>query len=243
MRIELERRLHERNCFITLTYSDEHLPSDYSLDKSHLTKFFKRLRKQRGSFRYYACGEYGDQTQRAHYHACLFGMDFSDKQHFRRIGTNHLYTSEELNRIWGYGHCSVGSLTFESAAYCARYVMKKKIGLTNKATSHVRLDEQTGELIPLVQPYAVMSLQTAIGKAWLEKHHSDIYGANKDFLVLKGKKLKPAKYFDRIYDAINPKHMEEIKTQRKDKFEPMTDQELRAHAKITRARIIQRTQV
>lgn len=243
--MELERRMHSRNCFITLTYADEHLPGDFSLDKSHLTKFFKRLRKNIGPFRYYACGEYGDLTQRPHYHACLFGMDFSDMKHHSTTRGHHIYTSKTLQEIWGLGNCSIGELNFETAAYTARYVMKKKIGLMNKATSHVRLDEATGELIPLVQPYAVMSLGRkkgqGIGGTWLRQFHPDIY--TKDFLALKARKLRAPKYFDRIYHTINPTHMEKIKNERKEKFTEKTEQELRAHESITRARIFQRTQV
>lgn len=242
MRCVLEARLHDRNSFITLTYNDEHLPKDKSLDKTHLQKFFKRLRKQKGRFKYYACGEYGDRTQRAHYHACLFGMDFDDKIEFQKINDSTLYISEELNKIWGYGNTSIGELTFESAAYCARYVLKKKTGLS-KCVQHTRLDEETGELIPVVQPYAVMSLATAIAKQWLSKNHGDIYNADKDFLVLRGKKLKPPKYFDNIYDTIDPERLARIKEKRQKERTNYTLEELRAHEKITRARIIQRKQV
>lgn len=241
MRCVLEARSHDRNSFITLTYNDENLPKDRSLDRSHLTKFFKRLRKHKGSFRYYACGEYGEQTKRAHYHACLFGMDFEDKQELRKIGENTLYTSEQLDRIWGYGFCSIGELTFESAAYCARYVLKKKLG--KGQLQHVLLDEETGELKPVVQPYAVMSLSTAIAKQWLSRNHGDIYNADKDFLVLRGQKLKPPKYFDRLYDTIDPKRLQRIKEKRKENHKDLSLKELRAHEKITRARIIQRKQV
>jgi len=241
MRCVLEARSHDQNSFITLTYNDDELPSDLSLNRHHLTKFFKRLRKQMGPFRYYACGEYGEQTKRAHYHACLFGIDFPDKVELRKINDNTLYYSEQLTQIWGHGHTSVGALTFESAAYCARYVLKKKLGVGD--LQHAVLDPETGELKPVINPYAVMSLASAIGKQWLTKNHGDIYNADKDFLVLKGKKLKPPKYFDKIYDTINPKRMERIKKQRKENREEKTLEELRAHEKITRARIISRKQI
>lgn len=140
-----------------------------------------------GSFRYYACGEYGDKTQRAHYHACVFGIDFKDKIHFRRIGEHNLYISPLLNEIWGHGNTSVGNLTFETAAYTARYVMKKAIGKSLN-NAYMNLDEETGELKKLVQPYAAMSLRPAIAKEWFKKYHRDMYNADKDFLHLRGKK-------------------------------------------------------
>lgn len=241
MRCVLEARSHDQNSFVTLTYSDDHLPADRSLDKTHLQKFFKRLRKQMGPFRYYACGEYGEQTKRAHYHACLFGIDFHDKVEMRRINEHTLYYSAQLEQLWGLGHCSVGDLTFQSAAYCARYVLKKKMGTGD--LQHAVLDEDTGELTPVRQPYAVMSLKSAIGKEWLTKNHGDIYNADKDFLAMRDQKLKPPKYFDRLYDTINPARLEKIKKRRKEERTELSLQELRAHEKITRARTIQRKQV
>ena len=93
-RIMLESLSHEENVFVTLTYSDKHIPKGESLDPDDLRKFWKRLRKglddtlnkeinpnkykcyQRKRFpiRYYACGEYGDSTKRPHYHAIIFGI-------------------------------------------------------------------------------------------------------------------------------------------------------------------------
>lgn len=142
MRCVHEAQLHEHNCFVTLTYNDESLPEHGTLYKPHLTDFWKRLRYHKGEFRYYACGEYGENTKRAHYHACLFGIDFQDKKPFRRIGEHWLYISQELTEIWGHGNTSIGSLTFETAAYTARYVTKK---LSKGQSRYVRMDPQTGE--------------------------------------------------------------------------------------------------
>lgn len=243
MRCVLESKLHERNSFITLTYNDEHLPKDQSLNRHHLTKFFKRLRKQHGPYRYYACGEYGETTQRAHYHACLFGMDFADKIPFQKRGDHQLYISEELNKLWGMGNTSIGELNFETAAYTARYVTKKKTGLAVKAPCYSRLDPETGELIPVVQPYAVMSLRSAIAAQWLPQFHGDIYNNDKDFLVMRGKEMKPPKYFDRLFDTIDSAKMQKIKEKRVRERKNLPLEELRAHEKITRARIIQRKQI
>lgn len=248
MRCTLEARDHDHNSFITLTYSDEHMPGNLSLDKTHLQKFFKRMRKKRGKFRYYACGEYGDHTQRAHYHACIFGLDFADKVELQRDGENVLYYSQELTELWGLGHCSIAKLTFELAAYCARYVLKKKL-TTNKQRqhSHYYLDEGSGELVPVIHPYAVMSLGRkkgeAIGGAFFRNFHGDIYNADKDFLVMRGQKMKPPKYFDGLLDVIDPARLERIKQKRQEERKDLSIEELRAHEKNTRARIIQRKKV
>ena len=54
-----ESKLHDENSFLTLTYDDDHLPSDLSLDKTHFQKFMKRLRSRFPDrvIRYYHCGE------------------------------------------------------------------------------------------------------------------------------------------------------------------------------------------
>jgi len=236
----LEAQLHESNCFITLTYNDDKLPDLGSLRRKDLTSFWKKLRKARGPFRYYACGEYGDNTKRAHYHACLFGIEFPDKVELQRKQDTVLYYSQQLTDIWGQGHTSIGALTFETAAYCARYVIKKMKG---EGQGTFALQEETGELIPVQQPYAVMSLRPAIGRNWLEKFNGDIYQADKDFLAMRGKEMKPAKYFDRLMDNIDPERIERIKKKRKEEREPKTLNELRTHEKITRARIITKSQI
>lgn len=234
--------LYPDNCFLTLTYDDAHLPEQGSLYKPHLQQFFKRLRHHTiRHLSYYACGEYGERTQRAHYHVALFNYDFQDKVAFRKIGDHTLYLSNQLTKIWGHGQTSVGSLTYESACYTASYIMQRTLG--KGCPKYCTLDEETGQLIPLVQPFAVMSLRPAIGKPWIEKYHQDIYGHDKDRIHVKGRPLMPARYYDKIYDTINPDHMEKIKQQRVENTEPQTLQSLRARAENTRARRIFKTQI
>lgn len=240
MRCVHESQLHTRNCFITLTYNDESLPEFGSLHKPHLQAFWKRLRHHKGRFRYYACGEYGDNTQRAHYHACIFGLDFDDKTEFRKIGEHTLYLSDELTEIWGHGNTSIGELTFETAAYTARYVTKK---LSKGQSRYNRLDPQTGEIIPLAQTFSVMSLRPAIGRRWLERYHTDIYGADKDFIVMRGKRMKPTRYYDSVYDKIDPEHLAIIKSNRVNNRDIIETDELRAREIITRARTRQKSEI
>ena len=128
-RIMFESQLHEKNSFITLTYSNEHLPFPPSLDHRHFQLFMKRFRKE-FKLRYYMCGEYGDKFFRPHFHACLFGVDFKeDRVLVKRSPSGHdLYRSPTLERFWTFGQSAIGDLTFESAAYVARYVTKKITG-------------------------------------------------------------------------------------------------------------------
>lgn len=250
VRMVHEAQLHEENCFLTLTYDDDHLPENGSIEKRALQLFFKKLRKEKGPFRYYACGEYGEETRRAHYHACIFGLDFQDKKILRRSGKHPLYISETLEKIWGMGQCSIGNLTFETAAYTARYVTKKWLsGKTNGL--YANLDPETGEILATTQPFALMSLRCrgadgkvgGIGSEWLRKYSNDIYGNMKDAVYINGKRTKPPKYYDSLYDMISTDKMEAIKAQRQKESTTPNDYTLRARAKITRARMTMKTSI
>jgi len=89
-----ESMMWEENCFATLTYDDEHLPKNSSLDKRDLQKFFKRLRKkyEPKKIRYYACAEYGEKSFRPHYHAAIFNISFADRKEWKRTKEGILYT-------------------------------------------------------------------------------------------------------------------------------------------------------
>jgi len=138
------------------------------------------------------------------------------------------------------GFCTLGDVTFDTAAYTASYVHKK---LSKGQHRYVRIDEEPGEIIPLVQPYAAMSLRPAIGRTWIEKYHQDIYGGDKDNFHHQGKTLRPPKYYDKIYDITHNDHLEAIKAKRRQNATGHTYQELRARAEITRARKKLKTQV
>ena len=197
-----EAQMHDRSCFLTLTYDDEHLPYRQSLDVSHWQLFAKRLRQKCGPFRFFHCGEYGERTGRPHYHACLFGLDFSeDRKLWKEIRGNAYYVSETLTETWSMGHALIGDLTPESAAYTARYVMKKVTG-NNAADHYGRVDEETGEIYELKPEYITMSRNKGLGESWFRKFHRDVYPS--DEVVLRGKKYKPPRYYDKLYEEMNP---------------------------------------
>ena len=179
-----EAQTHENNCFITLTYNDKNIPSGGGLRPIHLQNFFKELRRKYSSktIRYFACGEYGDENQRPHYHACLFGLDFDDKLVHSTTNGVPLHRSPTLEKLWRKGYSTVGNVTWESAGYVARYIMKKITG--EQSDSHY-MNRETGELI---QPeFTRMSNRPGIGKAWFDKYHlTDLYP--QDFVIIGGKK-------------------------------------------------------
>lgn len=131
-RIMLEAFDHEFSCFATLTYNDENLPSDGSLDPSHLVLFWKRLRKKLGQckIRYFAVGEYGDVSERPHYHAIIFGMPTCHYGHSRydKRTIDCCYWCDLIRDTWGLGHILLGSVEKDSASYVAGYTVKKMTG-------------------------------------------------------------------------------------------------------------------
>ncbi|AXQ65755.1 MAG: replication initiator protein [Microviridae sp.] len=202
-----EASLYEDNSFLTLTYSPESLgvkANPYSLDKSDFQKFMKRLRKSCNSriIRYYMCGEYGDALLRPHFHVCLFNYQFPDLELHTVVNGQRLFTSRMLSDLWPFGFSSIGSLTFESAAYVARYVMKKVNGnLSDKVCSvsglrhYERVNYSTGEIFEVLPEYNDMSRRPGIGTDWWKKYRKDL---EKDFITSRGVKLMPPRFYDRL---------------------------------------------
>lgn len=209
LRAEKESQMYERNCFLTLTYSDEFLPPGGSLVRKHFQDFFKRLRKKFGSgIRVFYCGEYGDKRHRPHFHACVFNFDFSDKKICGSSNGFPLYHSEDLNALWEYGLSFIGSLTFESAAYVARYVCKKLTGPLG-AGAYGELVDDNGEVSNALTPeFCGVSRRPGLGRPWLDKFKSDVFPH--DFVVSRGQRCRPPEYFTRSLEVSDPVLFAEI---------------------------------
>lgn len=213
-----ESQMHDRNAFITLTYDPEHLPADGSLNKKHFQDFMKRLRKRLAprKIRFYHCGEYGEKLSRPHYHAIIFGWDFPDKKFWKKVNGLPLYTSVSLEASWSdsqgrIGFATVGDVTFQSAAYVARYILKKQTG--ENAIEHYVRDSPHGDTVHRVEPeYTTMSRRPGIGKGWFEKFHSDVYPG--DFVVHAGKKLRTPRYYDQQMAVLDDAMLGKIKKER-----------------------------
>ena len=200
-----ESSLYLRNCFITLTYNNAHLPSGSTLVKRDLTLFFKRLRKEYGNgIRYYACGEYGSLYSRPHYHACIFNHDFPDKYFWMANGSYNIFRSPTLERLWPFGFSSIGAVTFDSAAYVARYILKKQLG---KGAADFYSS------IGRVPEYTVMSRRPGIAHDWFELYHDDVYPS--DEVIVKNHKVKPPRYYDNLFDIQDHEGFSRIKARRR----------------------------
>lgn len=108
--------------FVTLTYDPDHVmfcpKGRPTLYPNHLTEYWKALRKKipPRSLSYYACGEYGSNRKRPHYHAIVF---ISDPDLLPMHALKYLETT------WKHGEVFVGTVTGESVAYTLKYISKK----------------------------------------------------------------------------------------------------------------------
>lgn len=233
-----ESSLWSENRFITLTYDDDNLPADGSLEYEHFQKFMKRLRKQfKGvdevegdrPLRFYMCGEYGDLNQRPHYHALLFNHRFPDEVvHSRTLAGSIVYRSASLERLWPFGFSSIGEVNFESAAYVARYCMKKITGEDAEAHYGGRSPEFTR-----------MSLKPGIGGGWFEKWKGDVFPH--DYVVSRGREVSVPRYYDRLLEKEDSDLLLDIKAKREAKAlecaPDNTPERLRSREVVTTARL------
>lgn len=163
-----EAQLHESNCFVTLTYDDAHCPPE--LVPRDMQLFLKRLRKVGKSdklkrdvsqgIRFFGSGEYGERTNRPHFHILLFNCDFSDKY---EVG-KELFHSDFLASVWTVGGHRIGEVTARSANYVAQYSMKK-LG------SRLHCDSDG---VVRQKPFLRMSRRPGIGHAFVERYSSDL---------------------------------------------------------------------
>lgn len=219
-RVVLESKKYEHNYFVTLTYSDDKIPSDLSLQPKDFSKFIKNLRNtfRDVKIRFFGCGEYGENNGNRilnpHFHFILFNCPLDDLSytfkeykdgrlvlHHRPNNNGDLKYSETIHKCWDYkGNISVGDVTYDSAAYVSQYVTKKhKPGMKE-------FYEKNG----LVPEFCRMSTHPGIGY--------DYFKEREDYLLFDGKMIVPSKgeahlsttprYYDKIF----------IKTFGEDKF-------------------------
>lgn len=230
-----EASLHERNSFVTLTYAE----APPSLDYRDFQLFMRRLRRhfRPARVRFFAVGEYGAKLSRPHFHALLFGVGFDDARLFsRRDGQNPLFVSSTLDRLWSHGYATIGEVNFETAAYCARYILKKITG--DAAHEHYStLDPLTGEITFQVPEMAQMSRRPGIGQDWLRLFWPDVAGG--DAIVVNGREQKPPRYYDRIMCKLGASEDSALKRyqRRVAHASDNTDERLRVREHVAKARI------
>lgn len=231
-----ESQCHLHNCFITLTYAPEKLPENESLQPLDLKNFIRRLRDhiKPMKIKYLACGEYGrnpktGDIQRPHYHLCIFGYDFPDKYYFfsNKLG-QPVYRSNTLETLWEEGISSIAQMTYETAAYTARYTIKKQT--EQEKYEHVNVDPETGEILDDHKYERVMKrlgktpefirMSNGIGKNWYKEFKQD---TKKDYLKVNYKKHKIPRYYDKLHEKDDPASLIAIKEQRRKQAEKSKD--------------------
>ncbi len=237
------------NSFITLTYDQDHLPHDMSLKKKHYQDFMKRLRKHNDQkIKYYHAGEYGTRCRhgfdleqqncplcnlgRPHYHACLFNKSFPDKEPYAQNYGTTRYTSQELSKLWTHGFVDVGQLEFQSAAYVARYIMKKITG--EPAKEHYENISEDGEIHTLEPEYSTMS--NGIGRTWYEQYKGDVYPSDEVPIPGTGVVKKAPRYYDKMLENEHPEMLEEVKANR-EKFRLLHQEEYSTERLMSKYRV------
>lgn len=236
-----EASLHDHNCFITLTYDNDNLPFDGSLNKKHWQTFMKNLRRELkpDKIRFYMCGEYGqdqdlasqgiDKIGRPHFHAIIFGfnpIDQADRviteseyEKFkqssptkygicRKVEKSHSneeqFESSVISKSWKKGRARVSSMSFESAAYVARYCTKKiDKGITHEQEQefiehYTKFSEETGEAFLVEPEFTLMSRNPGIAKDWFEKYYNDI---RKGYINVNGHDMSIPKYYISLMES------------------------------------------
>nr|WAE43510.1 MAG: replication initiator protein [Microviridae sp.] len=178
LRILHELSYWDNSCFVTLTYDNEHLPDQ--LVKKDLQDFFKRLRKSK-NIKYFACGEYGDQFGRPHYHAIIFGLSINDDcvHLIKTVNGKNYYSIDS----WYKGYVDIGGVTYNSARYVAGYIQKKYSGKLAK--------EVYGEKLA---PFQLQS--QGIGKRYINDNEKQM--CDKLFITHNGQKHSLPRYYRKI---------------------------------------------
>lgn len=197
-RLQHETMCWSRSAFVTLTYDDDHV-GWRGLQLDDLQKFLKRLRKakngaeesndRRTPIRYFAAGEYGEQTQRPHFHAALFNVELD-----ARGGHSDL-----LQRIWPFGFHTISEFTAGRARYIAGYATKKVYGRAASRDAYQVVNYETGEVAQARREFAVMSRRPGIGAYFLEKYRADL---NRGYVQARGgqRERMPRYYHNKLME-------------------------------------------
>jgi hypothetical protein len=209
-----ELALHDKACFLTLTYNQEHVPPGGTVVPGHHELFMKRFRRdiEPDRARFLMCAEYGSRFDRPHYHYCIWGYDFSEDRKFHKASGSGvpMYTSDQLTRLWPYGFSMISDLNEKAVAYCARYTMKKQYGAA-AADHYTVLDPETGAVFQREPEFARMSTSPGIGLGWLERYAPDL---SHGYVVVEGSKRPIPRYYLRKLKQLNPELLDHLQMHR-----------------------------
>lgn len=185
---------------VTLTYSDECIPSDLNVCKREYRLFVKRLRHEFGPrLRYQGIGEYGGQTLRPHYHFSLFGLELDDLVVYRRGG----FRSATLERLWPFGQVDVILATPQTIGYVAGHQLKDLTGENQPDGRYFLVDRDNGAAVERVRPFRSQSNRPGIGETWFRRHWRDLLAPvvgkpDVGWCVVEGEPVLAPDYFIRL---------------------------------------------
>lgn len=212
-----EAQLHKSSRCLTLTYSDKHVPRDYSLSRRAMQLFMKRLRKRfaDSKLRFFLVGEYGSKTDRPHYHALIYGLPSDGEYKWSSVEGRNYYRSSEVEKAWQeQGHVLIGDVTPQSAAYVSGYLLKNSDGWNkNYEFSHL----ETGELIERQAPFMACSNRPGIGRDWALRYSEEIF-THDSVPYIKGGNMRFAatpEYFLKALERDNADDVEAIRKARR----------------------------
>lgn len=219
LRAKLEMQQHSSAVFTTLTYNNDNCPPQlhYADFQSWLKRLRERLRPTTARpIRFFACGEYGEQRGRPHYHAILYGVDQSSDQ--------------LIEETWGLGNTRTRTADDASLGYTAGYTAKKLC--TRREISYVeKVDAETGEflgyerrittlqrdrftdeLVAVTAPFLKMSRRPGIGghaRHWPESW--------REFAIYNGHKVSVPRYLHEAWKANStPQDIEQLAQEKHD---------------------------
>lgn len=139
--------------FVTLTYDDKNIPSDYSVHVRDLQLFFKRLRRRLDKkefkgikIKHLSCGEYGIRRGRPHYHSIILGLSVFNEIH-----------KKVVSDCWQKGFIKFGNVTEASIKYVVKYMNKSEAMYLNRKDYFKKTGRE--------RPFRVMS--QGLGLRWL----------------------------------------------------------------------------
>lgn len=194
-----------------------HYSDRSGLSKRDLQLFMKRLRisyqrrigNDDAAIRFFACGEYGDLGKRPHYHLILFGLALDDLKYYKsNFRGDAYYNSQFLSDVWKKGFVVVSPVTYDNISYTCRYILKKQTG---------DLGFQEYVSNGIIPPFTLMSRNPGIAREFYDSNKDMIYRYDQVVIVGKdgtAKRVKPAKYFDRLYALEDPEFLASLKEER-----------------------------
>lgn len=260
-----------------------HVPADWSLHRSHYQNFLKRLRSRLEGvrLRYYLAGEYGRNCRhgvnveaeqcpylcklgRPHFHVLLFGWMPDDLEIYNVNLNEPRFTSPFVEEVWSYGFVDVGDVNFASAAYVARYVLKKQTGAMADER-YTQVDPDTGEVLFFAPEFAAMSrgrpcrkhvdiesrrpkidircddCEGGIGWSYYRQYKGDMFPSDEVAIPGGGIIKKVPRYYEELFKEEDPLTLLEIKERRRehreDNAEEYSSQRLYDKYRVNEARI------